>query len=499
MNTDETSEQTHTGEPNNELEINESTKFKVWPNLIFTGLLLIIIGLLSYALTTIETPDNNKRQSYLSNNNDVVCAQVTSATIQCENIQTGELKRFELPEKFRDYDGYARGFVTSPDGTKLVIGQQDGVHVVDSDFNEIIKVEEADPNQDFIRYDNYSWADNEWLVYGGDVKQMDGEYDTGDRRNGIYALNILTGEKKLVLEADPSVGLIGANKDYIFVMTEALYNWSAKEAQASPKELYVVRISDGYVRSIDSQQIDYTADGLQVFGPSMNAEYRSDNDVFIFAGMRGTHHFTSDFVIARLEENESGLFLKRVHEDTEHYLGGIFNSVSSLVLTSKGMLFVSRGGALEYPYPLLSDNGNIARLKMIKSETSSTDLFSLKTMPKLPEASSVNPEVSELVTAKEDTPDKVLEFLESLVICSFDDPSMSEYKYYTSVELENRIGVEQLMVFGGCDSPFANYYILENGKYQYVKSSTHGLSCEDRDKAGISPKLVACLEPGEGI
>ena len=160
-----------------------------------------------------------------------------------------------------------------------------------------------------------------------------------------------------------------------------------------------------------------------------------------------------------------------------------------LVLTAKGMYAYKFTDEKTFPYTFVSDDGTKTELKLTANDAS--DIFiSLLFMPNLPRANTVQPEIKEFVNAPKDTPGSVRSFMESLVPCGTNE--------YSSVELGNRVGVGQLEIFGGCGNGGAAYYIFKNCKFEKVLESMEGFSCEERDNAGLSSKLVGCSKPGEG-
>jgi hypothetical protein len=434
----------------------------------------IVIGLvvvLGYFLMRDSNREQISNTQYLTNNNSVVCDYITKDTLQCENVLTGELQRFVIPNPYRE----ASNITPSFDGTKILVERWDEDPVItDAGFKEIRKLTRVKNDS---CCEGYVWAGkSEMVLYSRPVK---GEKDMA----GIYSINIKTGEQKLILktEANKNVRIIGANETYLFVIWNSLYNWGAKEAQASPDVINAIRLADGYVREVNSHQVDFTSNNVQVTTNDSTVSYDDSRDLFVFSGLKAT---SSEYYLmfAKLVENQYGLVLDRVYSSSLTDSGP-----ASMLFTSKGM-YVPKTTAKQFPYTLVSDDGSKTELKLA---VGGDMLTSLSAMPNLPKAKTVTPAIEEFITAPKDTPARVLSFLESLVNCGTNE--------YSQVQLDNLVGVEQLAILGGCGNAGAKYYILKNGKYEGVLETVEGISCEERDKAGLSPKLVGCLKPGENL
>lgn len=449
-------------------------------------LLFTVIGVALYIYESNNEDRKAQKVVYLKNNNDVVCARVTPETLQCENIRTGDLKRFILPEVYRD----ALIIKPSPDGSRLLIETRgNGIVVTDSSFNEIKKI--FTPAEIKNRYPTFNWADGSKQLLIREVKREVNDADFLPEPIVVSLLDLESGENRRVYKTGEinnveSIEVIGGNDQYVYVALAAQKNWVAQDVDPPPKIINAIRLTNGFVRQVDSHQIDLTNDYLKLTR-FQNYNYDSSSGLFYISGQRANNEQIPYFVVAQLEENEFGLVLRKVYESNLK-----ITESTTVLLTSRGVYVSGTDSKQTFPYTLVDENGNKTELKLVVGESNETVadsvILSFSSMPNLPEAQTVQPKIEEYVKVPTDTPQSIRNFIESLATCGTN--------VYTMVELSKRVGEEQLEVLGGCENG-TSYYILKGGKYDHVLSAPEGLSCEERDKAGLSPQLTSCYLPGE--
>ena len=342
--------------------------------LLIIGLLAAcLLAALAYAGYRVYT--EKIKTSYLKNNNHVVCVTVAEkAGLRCENIQTGELRQFNLPEKYRT------GLISpSPDGAKFLIEtySDDGVVVTDSNFNKIRKIFKF---EDLSKtYPSFTWADGSKQLLIREIKREQNDADFLPPPVVVTMLDLETGESKRVYKTGEgvnvdSVEIIGGNDQYIFIAHDAVKNWVAKSVEGPPKIINAIRLSDGLVRQVNSYQVDMTKDNMPATSLP-NIYYDDYRNILVFVGQSEVDLVTEKTIIARLVENNYGLVLEKVYEVTVPELAH-----PRPVLTSKGLAMEDGSQTLV----IVDEQGNKTKLNLTLGDDE--QLFSLPSMPNLPEA-----------------------------------------------------------------------------------------------------------------
>ncbi len=351
---------------------------------LLLGLLLVIIlaAVAVWVAREVYKSDDNTETpatAYLSNSNDVVCADIYDGRLRCENIQTNELREFTLPENLN-----ASQLITqSPDGTKFLIGLNDGSTVVtDKDFKIIREI--IAPVRQEVSYPKFAWGSGNKLFIS-EIKREETDDELLPAPLVVRMLDIGTGEEKRVYKTgekyDMEVGdmyVLGGNDEYVFISLPAAKNWVADSTDQPPATINAIRLSDGEVRQVGMHQIDEAGDG-QMHMRMYSGYYDAARGLFVFVATKSGSSDQS-LVISKLVDDTYGLQLQKVNVAAEWTspLG------QPPVFTSRGVAVYNVTLEMNGPITLLNDAGGKTELQLTQEESST--LYSLPAMPQLSEA-----------------------------------------------------------------------------------------------------------------
>lgn len=328
----------------------------------------------------------NETVSYLTNNRDIVCVTDGVEKLLCENVQTDEVKTFELPKQ----SGLGGGYLQSPDGTKMIVDTAErSFIVVDQDFkqevdlSEILKFE----NRDELR--DYAWAGNDKIV----VQEV--KYEENDTKENpaplvISIIDINTKDVKTVYKTGEqvdteSIELIGADNEDLYISLGAAKNWVADDVDPPADIVNAISLSDGSVRQVGTYQIDFNSEDEKTYWGNRYF-FDADKKLFYIAGeARADDVPDSLFLVAGIAENDYGTVLNKL---LELPTGSLFSGYPTF--SSKGLVLKGENDESNTTYAVVNDKFEIKELSIKVEYTqlnmhSGTFEMSFETMPNLNE------------------------------------------------------------------------------------------------------------------
>src|SRR5690606_22495127 len=149
-----------------------------------------------------QAPDSSPQTnfSYLQNDNNVACVVTGEADLECEELTSGDTKKFILPESYRN----TSSITSSPDGSRLLIETGEGAFVVtNTDFKEVKTVLTAEQTKD--RFINVMWADSANTLLINEIAREEGDADFLPEPLVIKLFDITTGESHRVYKTGEKV------------------------------------------------------------------------------------------------------------------------------------------------------------------------------------------------------------------------------------------------------------------------------------------------------
>lgn len=309
--------------------------------------------------------------SYFSNDNTVACS-VAPTKLNCENLETQELKEVTIPKKYQN----SAGIIPSPDGSKLLITLSNGDQVVtDVNFNELIKIDDAEKIGD-DRYPAYSWSGDSNSVIISEVRREQSDSDESPEPIVVAMFDIETGVRERVYKTGEnvdveSVRVLGSNDTQLLISYATPKNWVADETAPPTNTINAVQLDNGSIKVISPQQVSGDA-----------VHYDANKNTLLFEGAFssdvGGDYATYPVTAVSLEDSEFGLVLQKLSELTDI---SIDTGAGMMTLTSKGAL-LAMTSETPAPFMLIEDDGTINELKLVR-ENEFTQLLSLKALPNI--------------------------------------------------------------------------------------------------------------------
>lgn len=330
---------------------------------------VILLGFIAWINMTSEEPLKNKvlDQRYLVNQNRVVCMN-EQTNLACEDLESGASQTFTLPKKYRNAT-----ISSSPDGSRLLITTaKNGVVVTDTNFVELAVVMTA--KQAKARPAVYAWTHDSNVL----ISQIGREKNDADflpEPLVVSLLDVETSESRRIYKTGESkdvenIRVLGADSIYLFIAMPTAKNWVAQSTNPPAETLHAVRLSDGYVRPINSHTLE-SIEGQELFSHSSIA-YDGAGGLFVFSDQILVNNEPVDYhTLAILDDGAHGLTLRKVFQET-----GVEMTGPEPLFTTRGTLKSSSNlGSFE----LIDDIGAITPLGLAREKYGVP--FSLSQMP----------------------------------------------------------------------------------------------------------------------
>ncbi len=306
-----------------------------------------------------------------------------------------------------------------------------------------------------------------------------------DKQATIYKFNTVTGKEELLAELPADIERIVVSGD-----TRYLYGLQADvdEAQnAVVRHWVVIDLQDKTLKSIDKNGVEsslesaaYSSATGRFYENELNVEVQTNNTKIYKIDGIGTD--TPRFV--------------KVSEVDDFYVLGPY--AYQVVSTKKGVHGAPDFMDSRAPLRLYTESGEVTELAVAVGYINTGILLSLPAFPNLPAAETNDIVTGDFFKPANDVPEKIVTFLNAQV-AGGEGCAKGEYMTY---KVEKYDTDEQFSVLeAGCDSAGGlAFYKAEGDSYTQITLIQEGMSCEVRDKFGISTKVFPdCLQPGEEL
>jgi len=413
-----------------------------------------VVAIASFILLKPDTPVVMPKQMP-TNKRSVLCIELGTQYLQCENIETGELQKFVLPE-----DAIIRSTtLQSPDGKHMISSSFRGQRLVDGNF-KLMKE---------LPYNVLAWVDDSRIIYEEYLTDEEGEKRT------LNIGNIHNDETQEIFRTKiDGFSVVGANSEHVFIR---MYDDAVDKMGG---ELAAISISDGSLNFIDTRQVEIPEEDSRYDLDSGldNLNFDGSPDLFYANNRRyikdSVKHY---FHIAKLEKLQDGLQLTPV------YTSDYYDSYE-IIFTSRGYVELSHS---ENPHVLSDGNGNKRELKLARLADESYFYYTFETMPNLQKADKAEAEASDVIyisgypTKIDEVPESVMTFLESQAMK--DLPS----NVFRKVRLQGIDGTEQILVVINDRHAFFKF---AGDNFQKVELADN-YSCADLANAGMTQAIIA--------
>lgn len=461
--------------------------------LVFTIIVLILFALVGGGAFYVLQKDKKSQPSsnsetknvdssaIASSTNTVFCAKLGINSLQCENLDTREVRKYTLPETVKDLNT----IIPSPDRSHFMIEThpQDSssgnitevLGIYDQKFNLIAELPpqlNAD-SSNMIAVFSMKWLNNNQLVYTRYV-------NTENTPSKLYSYDITTKKENEYLT--PGVTLEQfmpvLNKNYLL----GVQSFVVPEENATKRKLIVIDPTANVIKDVEGGQID-----LESYS------YNAETDVLYKNTLNGPDQ-TYDIKAYRIENPTTSPKLVEIRAINGYYASGVASYET--IATSKG-IFVTHGFVpRKAPIMFYGDEGAVTKTSLASGFSGADILLSLPDFPQLSRANNDQPVTNDFFSVSASTPDKITKFLEARV----NDTSACGENNYPTFQLYRNDGDKQFSVMEtSCDRNGLAIYAQDGDSYKQLAIIQEGMSCEARDKAGISAKIVDCNLPGEGL
>lgn len=412
----------------------------------------------------------------------VFCTKVGLDSLQCENLDTKELKKYTLPTSIGNI-GY---MLPSPDSQKFYIsgwsqtstgGTEPMLAVLNNKLELIATLpvkKDKDGQSDIYDY-SVKWLDNNTLIY---IKENG---DSSTRNTAIFSFDI-------TVKTEKSIALLDVNLERIFPVPGKNYIYGL-EAYDVPSENATKRkyieLDLSTKKILDIDQSGVTDDDLS-YNPITSQFY---------ANILNQAAQTFDIKVYKVSDPTSAPKFIETQHITNNYAAGTV--AYETVVSDKG-LFVSHD-ILEMSAPLrfIDDKNVVTDTNLAVGYTGGRILLSLPNFPDFPKAENNDIVVSDFFRPKEGTPTKIVSFLNRKVM---NDPNCKKGEYSTFDNVTYDSDKQFSVLVSSCKTSALVFYVANGDSYKQIAATQEGMSCEQRNKLGISAKVFPdCRLPGEGL
>jgi hypothetical protein len=476
--------------PLSETSSAEKTKFRIRKKYLFIGigLFLFAAALIAFQINKNRTEKGTSAEpaSAMSKvdqtpkpKNPVFCVGLGVRSVQCEDLETGEHRKYDLPESF----GYISRMVPNKDGSKFfanVYLEQDGTSktteafkVYDLKLHETARLPVSTNDSGSSDLQDVSWLDNDSIVYS---KRKDG-------KKQIYVFDIASQKETLLLETDDTVERLmpSGDKTYIYAI-QGLVN---KTTNSVERKLIVINtntksltdIGNGVV-GIDGQDLAFDTTSSLFYANILLQKEQKFN----------IRTFKVDDVATQPKLS----FVSQI--DNARYVASY---AYQMTVTSKGILAQPETDfAARAPIRFYTATGQYKTLTLGVGARNEYYL-PLQEFPDFKKSSSSEPVTRDFFQPPAGTPQAITTFVDKMV----DEKAGCKPGEYKTFELYKNDGDKQFSLNKqGCEEYGLVIYRQENGSYKEVTSIKEGMDCERRDSLGISAAVYPdCRKPGEGL
>jgi hypothetical protein len=412
-------------------------------------------------------------------NGSVFCVDLGISSLQCEDLDTKETRKYIVPESL----GQITRTVSNPSGDKFYIS----AWIKDSDFEQHAvygndlkllhklpaKYDDDNTTGDLI---DIGWLDNNTIMYVRTV-------GTKEPRSRIYSFDASNGKETELMAVNSTIEryIPSGNKRYIF----GIRGQEDKEQNAIVRDLVLIDLEKKEVKAVENNVLDVDLD---------EPGYNQQSSQF-YANILDSEQQKSDIKVFKVESLDANPKLVEVQQiKNANYYVPYFGQVT---VTKKGILAqpdLELG--LRAPIRFYTSTGAFSEEQLAVGSRGSMTL-SLPSFPNFPAAATNDVVVSDFFQPPKGAPQKIIDFLSKNVT---GNPSCKKGEY-SIYELDKYDGESQFSVLeSSCEFDGLTVYKLEKATYKVALRTQEGIGCDERDKAGISEKVIpSCLKPGEEL
>ena len=451
--------------------------------------LLVLIAIASGAFIVLQrhkTTDNNidsptPRTAASSNiYGSVFCSKLGLSSLQCENLDTKEVWKYTLPESL----GEISYLSTNPDRTKYYIDAyspnsptfEHTYNIYDQKFNLLGSLPfQADPSgKSSVNPAYIHWLDTDRLVYS--------KYDSSSAPTGIklYSYDVTKKQESELVSLNVNLEYYIPTPDHKHLY--GLQSYSVPEENATKRKLVVINLETKEVKDVEGGQVD-----------TDTFSYNADTGL-LYKNILHTEQQTNDIKIYRVDNLESSPKLTEIQTITNKYAAGVL--AYETVVTNRGLFVTDTFLVKKAPYKFYADDGIVTEATLAAGYSGVDIMLTLPGFPDLTRASSDEPVVSEFFKAPAGTPEKIDKFLEKMAM----DTTECGANNYTTLTLQQYDSDKQFgVIVSSCKQNGLVIYNQDGDSYKQIYFTQEGIDCSERDKLGISPKVLECRQPGEGL
>lgn len=429
--------------------------------------------------TATDTPKSQeKKAAPEAKSGPVFCVKVGLYSLQCEELGTGQVRKYNLPETL----GEISSFSSSPDGSRYFISAwQDSdtgafkevVSVFDSKLKRIATLPE--PSGDFTSY-RVEWLDNNNLVY------LTSGYDLNNKST-IKVFDIKAGKESVLVELQGDIERImpEGNPRYIYGIQAQNNNNSVA------RKLVVIDVQEKRIVDVKNGALPTSKDAI--------AYDRTTSKFYLNVLRQAEQKFNIDMYEVNSVATQPTLSPTGQVKDV--YAQGSY--AYTVVSTPKGIFATEDMLEWKAPLRLYADDGTSTDLSLAVGYYGSSIALSLPSFPEFDRAKTDTVVSADLFKPAKGTPEKITAFVEGLVKKA-EGCDAGEYASYIvrTHDQDKQFSLSK----AGCGNSMGTFYYKASGDsyVQFASSGSHGFDCAERDTMGISAVVLPdCRQPGEGI
>ena len=408
----------------------------------------------------------------------VFCVKVGFESIQCEQLDTKEVRKYTLPESIR----YHSGLLASPDGSKYIVtlfndDDTKDILVYNANLEQLASLPSKTISEHNLSEHDLYWLDQDTLTYLTTDNYLDGN-------TVLNSFDITSGEEKVLIELEADIDRVmpSGDENYIYGIQS-----DVDEAQnAVVRKLVMIDVASKKIVDVEN-----------------NLEWH-DEDSILYSQITG--RFYVNKLLQEVQKNNLEIYsvdklspaptLVKVAQLNDAKAQG---TVAYTTVASKKGIFANEGlSGMKYPLRFITESGEVTELSLAVGNWGGYIFLSLQDFPAFDQAETSAVVTSDLFKPSDDVPEKIVAYIERLIT----DHVNCEKGEYASYQVQNFDKDKQFsLAQAGCGVGGGTKYFKADGNtYIEFASSWEGLSCEDRDEKGIS-KVVApyCRMPGDGL
>ena len=441
--------------------------------LVIGSAVLLVLAIVSVvAAIYLWRPTDDTQQTGGSRNtlyagHPILCVGLGLRSIQCENVDTKELRKYVLPTALEQ----TTRIMPSTDGQQFFVSSWqadpyvDYWAVYDNTLKQLVKLPvkiNKDGSQDI---EHVGWLSNDSLMY---TRLINRDLDEVT----IYAFNTATGEEKALMKTSTSIETYFPVGDGRHIYGLQLYD--DMENNATSQKLVVIDLEAQTVKDVENAGFP---DNTPLYSDATGLFY-----THAFVDDNGEH----DLITAYKIEDLASPKLVEVQRIEGAY-------TYAAIVTTKGLLAAPGDVTRRAPLKLYSDTGTFTESSLAVGGNGL--VFTVPNFPNFPAASTNQPVTSDFFDPPKSAPKKITDYLAKMVT-GHKDCRAGEYMTF---RLEKYDGPTQFSVLEtGCEHDNIAYFILKDGHYKAVLRTQEGFPCSYRDKLGISAVVEpGCYKPGE--